>query len=105
MAETRPYQPASGTEGRCFQEEFCDLCARDKAFRDTGYEGDPELGCQILAKTMLYSVDDPEYPKEWVEDDKGPRCTAFTTDPAMPVRCDKTIDMFSALLSQDQKGD
>jgi hypothetical protein len=93
---TRPYQPSNGSEGEGFHAAFCDHCARDAAFRETNYEGDPALGCQILADSFAYRVTDPEYPKEWIQDDDGgnPRCTAFTTDPSMPVRCDKTADMF-----------
>lgn len=95
MAES--YRPSNGTEGAGFQDYYCSRCARDAAFRETDYEGDPALGCQILAATFRYAVDHPDYPKEWIEDERGPRCTAFTTDPTMPVRCDKTPDMFGAV--------
>lgn len=92
---SRPYQPSNGSEGEGFHAAFCDHCARDAAFRETNYEGDPALGCQILADSFCYSVTDPKYPKEWITDDEqGPRCTAFTTDPTCPTRCDKTADMF-----------
>lgn len=92
----RPYRPGSGTEGAAFQEEWCGYCARDAAFRETDYEGDPALGCQILADTFAFDINDARYPKEWVYGRDGrPSCTAFTTDPKCPVRCDKTIDMFN----------
>lgn len=91
---SKPYRPSNGTEGADFQDFYCDRCARDAAFRETDYEGDPALGCQILADTFCYSVDDPKYPKEWITDERGARCTAFTTDPSKPLRCDKTPDMF-----------
>lgn len=91
----KPYRPSNGTEGRSFQEYYCDHCERDRAFRETDYEGDPALGCQILADTFVYDVTDPKYPKEWIEDDRGSRCTAFTTDPTKPLRCDKTADLFA----------
>ena len=42
---SRPYQPSNGSEGEGFHAAFCDHCARDAAFRETGYEGDPALGC------------------------------------------------------------
>lgn len=90
--EGQPYRPTSGTEGAAFQERWCDHCARDAAFR-----ADPDFGtgCQIVADTFAYDITDPKYPKEWVFDAEGrPKCTAFTTDPACPVRCDKTIDLF-----------
>jgi len=94
---TRSYIPSNGSEGEGFQESFCNRCARDAAFRETDYEGDPALGCQILANTMAIPFNSPDYPKEWIQDDDGgnPRCTAFTTDPTCPVRCDKTLDMFA----------
>ncbi len=93
---SEPYRPSSGTEGADFQDYWCGRCARDAAFRDGGPDVDPALGCQILAATFRYEVTDPRYPKEWIEDESGPRCTAFTIDPKCPVRCNKTIDMFGA---------
>jgi hypothetical protein len=89
-----PYRPSSGSEGADFQERFCIHCERDRAFRETDYLGDAALGCQILAATYRYAVDHPDYPKEWIEDERGARCTAFTTDPTCPVRCDRTLELF-----------
>ncbi len=91
---TRPYRPSNGTEGAAFFEAFCAYCSRDAAFRDTGYDGDSALGCQILAATFRYEVNHPDYPKEWIEDERGPRCTAYTEDPTCPVRCPHTPDLF-----------
>lgn len=94
----RPYRPGSGTEGMAFDELWCDHCARDAAYREAGEDADPAIACQILSDTLVYSVTDPEYPKEWVYDRNGvPCCTAFTTDPTKPVRCNKTLDLFAAL--------
>lgn len=58
-----------------------------------------ENPCQIMGRSLGYSIGDPEYPKEWVTDDDGsrPRCTAFEmagSEDRTP-RCDKTEDMFS----------
>jgi hypothetical protein len=90
------YRPSNGTAGAGFQEHWCDHCARDAAFRDGGPDVDPALGCQILAATFVYEITDPKYPKEWIYGPDGwPKCTAFTTDPKCPVRCEKTIDMFA----------
>lgn len=88
----RHYRPSCGSEGADFIEEWCCRCERDRAFQENPDSGE---GCPIVAATFRYEVDDPNYPKEWIEDDKGPRCTAFTTDPSEPVRCDKTADMFA----------
>ena len=90
----KPYRPGSGTEGIAFDEAWCDHCARDAAFRNDP-DIDPALGCQIIADTFAFDIKDPRYPKEWVHDRNGrPSCTAFTTDPTKPWRCDKTMDMF-----------
>mgnify|MGYP003394492834 CR=1 FL=1 len=87
-----PYRPHSGTEGASFQNDWCSHCVRDAAF-----QADPDFGqgCEIIASTFAFDITDPRYPKEWVHDHAGrPCCTAFTTDPDRPLRCDKTIDMF-----------
>jgi hypothetical protein len=91
---SKPYRPSNGTEGDDFDHWWCSGCARDQAFRDNPDSGD---GCSIVASTMIFNIDEPEYPKEWIQNDDGsnPRCTAFTTEPSKPVRCDKTIDLFS----------
>lgn len=84
-----PYQPSNGTEGDCFYCSFCEHCERDAQYSDDT----PELGCQILADTFAFNVDDPRYPKEWVYDKDGlPTCTAYTKIGA--YRCNKTVDMF-----------
>lgn len=91
----KPYRPGSGTEGMAFDEHWCEHCTRDAEYRNSGPDADPAIGCQIIADTFAFERDDPRYPKEWVYDRDGrPCCTAFTTDPTKPVRCDKTIDMF-----------
>ena len=88
----KPYQPSNGTvEGDDFYCAYCEKCERDAQYSDDF----SELGCQILAATYAYKVDDPNYPKEWVYDKDGyPICTAYTKIGAA-YRCDKTIDLFS----------
>lgn len=65
----RPYRPSNGTEGMIFEEQFCDRCVKN----------DPEKGCEIQLNAFCYQIDDPQYPKEWIEDGnlENPRCTAF----------------------------
>lgn len=93
----KPYRPGSGTEGMAFDEAWCAHCARDTEWRASGPDFDRAEGCRIIADSFAYEVTDPRYPKEWVHDRDGrPRCTAFTTDPKNPVRCDKTADMFES---------
>jgi hypothetical protein len=83
-----PYRPSNGTEGQFFMEEWCLRCARDAAFRNDK----PEHGCRILARTLLYDIDDPNYPKEWVRrsnDNEWPgsaRCTAFVSQEELSKR-------------------
>lgn len=72
---TRPYRPANGTEGDCFIEYWCGRCLRDQAYRDG--TGD---SCPIVAATLALNIDDPDYPKEWIQNEAfpySPRCTAF----------------------------
>lgn len=69
---TMPYRPSSGTEGEMFQHHFCYRC--DKY----GTDNDP---CPIQGRALIFDVDDPDYPSEWVcddnDDETNPRCTAF----------------------------
>ena len=90
-------RPGSGTEGMSFDEHWCNHCTRDQAYRDGGPDADPALGCQIIADAFAYDINHPKYPQEWVYGADGvPKCTAFTTDPSKPVRCDRTLDLFGA---------
>ena len=62
------YQPSNGTEGVLFMENFCHRCTQDS-------DANP---CPIIAYSMIYNVDDPEYPHEWQYGEDGqPICTAF----------------------------
>lgn len=70
---TRPYRPGSGTEGMDFMEQFCDRCVRDVA-----------QNCSIKDASWVYEIDDPRYPKEWVQDEAGARCTAFEPEGDKP---------------------
>jgi hypothetical protein len=70
----KSYRPSNGCEGLDFMAEFCDRCKRDAEYRRTR---DGEKGCPIAAAALAFVVDDPRYPKEWITDAAGPRCTAF----------------------------
>jgi hypothetical protein len=83
------YRPSNGTEGDGFIGDWCGRCKRDAAFRND--EGD---SCPIVAATLALDVDDPEYPVEWVYDERGqPKCTAFEAEGGA-YRCAETPDMF-----------
>ena len=81
--ETRPYRPSNGSEGMDFEARFCDRCKRDAKYRRTQDGAD---GCTILAAVFMVEIDDPKYPKEWVQNKYGDpygrtaRCTAFRFD-------------------------
>jgi len=75
---TRPYRPSNGCEGMDFQEEFCFRCTKEAKYLEADNGAD---GCPILTATYLYPVSDPSYPKEWVQDEQGARCTAFERVP------------------------
>lgn len=45
--------------------------------------------CEIQFNTMLYDIDDPEYPKEWVCDEEGAECTAF--EPTTPETASQEV--------------
>lgn len=82
----RKYRPSNGTDGDCFMSQFCSHCTKDTE----------ENPCEILGRSLAYSIDDPSYPTEWIEDERGPRCTAFTTPELEEVyRCDETPDLFA----------
>lgn len=69
----RKYRPSNGTEGEGFICAFCANCERDRGFWDGTGEG-----CGIVARTLIYDVDNPEYPGEWTYTEGGePTCTAF----------------------------
>lgn len=70
----KSYQPSNGTDGEMFMAEFCYRCKKDAAAGACDGEG-----CNILIRTMINGVTDPDYPTEWVQADDGTnqRCTAF----------------------------
>lgn len=84
MSQT--YRPSNGSEGEAFMGVWCSKCERDRARRED-HDAD---GCEIIALTMALSIDDPNYPSEWIisPDHGRPICTAFTSDPAMPTPLD-----------------
>ncbi len=80
---TRPFRPSNGTHGHIFMDHFCYRCKRDAKFQETLAAED---GCPIVRDAFIYDIDDPKYPKEWIEDEdsdpgmiggNGARCTAF----------------------------
>jgi hypothetical protein len=88
------YEPANGTEGEAFHEEWCCKCARDKEMNGTchaeGREATDEDWCPILAASFRGEA------TQWIYSAEGcPICTEFVAvgDP-VTERDDRTIDMF-----------
>ena len=87
------YLPANGTEGAIFFEEWCTRCSKDKAMREGANieDCDDNEVCPIIAASFRGPV------QEWIEDDKGPRCTSFVEWPQPITFVDAlTKDLFGA---------
>ena len=71
----KKYRPSNGTEGEGFIDEYCMHCLHEK-YSHTYNEDDKK--CEILTNTMIYDINEPEYPEEWIYDENGnPCCTAY----------------------------
>lgn len=69
---SKKYQPSNGSEGMGFTEHFCDNCINQHP------DPDNKKQCNILMRTMCYSIKDKEYPEEWIYDENNrPTCTAW----------------------------
>ena len=87
-----PYLPSNGSEGAYFFDAWCCRCQRDKAMREGANldDCDDNEKCDIIAQSFCGPV------KEWVEDESGPRCTAFVEagNKIPDGRDTLTMDMF-----------
>jgi hypothetical protein len=70
----QPYRPSNGDEGEGFMCDWCYRCAKDRGRRQ----------CDILTRSMAFDITDLEYPTEWIEEEDGPRCTAFVKVGSVP---------------------
>lgn len=70
----RKYRPSNGIESMCFMENFCEQCIHEKWSHT---QDDNDKKCEILSRTMIFDIDEPEYPSEWTYDENGPTCTKF----------------------------
>lgn len=68
MAKLEPYQPSNSSDGDWFLNKFCMKC------KNCDPDSEGEKQCNILMRSMVYSISDPEYPKEWVYKDGEPIC-------------------------------
>jgi hypothetical protein len=68
----KKYRPSSGSEGIWFCGMFCDQCINQHP------DPNNKKQCMILCRTLCHSINEPEYPTEWVYDENNnPTCTAF----------------------------
>lgn len=68
-----PFSPSNGTEGMIFYDAFCDKCLHSHP------DPDKKPQCEILCYSLIFEIEDPEYPKEWIYNDAGwPVCTSWT---------------------------
>lgn len=100
------YRPSNCTEGAEFISHWCGHCARDLALNGAKiyYQCTDDELCSIVAATYAYDVNDEDYPREWVHDEDGPRCTAFVPagENVPTERCPHTVDMFGESESKDE---
>ncbi len=86
------YLPSNSSEAEIFFTTWCRRCQRDKAMRELADfdECDDNELCEIIAASFRGQV------KEWIEDESGPRCTAFIeAGHEVPFVDTKTLDLFS----------
>jgi hypothetical protein len=73
----KPFYPSNGMEGMIFMEAFCEQCIHERWIHCQEEDRDEDK-CKILSASMINQPGDPEYPKEWVYNEKGwPVCTAW----------------------------
>jgi len=73
----QPYRPSNGSEGDAFMARWCFKCIK-------------ESGCSILMGAMA-----GKSPKQWVQDESGPKCTSFQDHRReTSYRCRRTQDLF-----------
>lgn len=66
------YRPSNGTEGMWFEDKFCMRCI------NCDPNPDGKRQCEIMMRAFLYSINEPDYPKEWIYDHNDkPTCTAW----------------------------
>jgi|SRR6516164_9242247 len=81
VPKTRPYRPRNLTALCVFDDNWCSQCRHDTVGR-VDEAGVRVPGCEIQAR-VIFTIDDPRYPTEWIEDDvkrrtpSHPRCTVF----------------------------
>jgi hypothetical protein len=72
MSELRKFRPTNADQGLSFEAGYCLNCRKYRVSKQDDYY------CRILLYTLVFNVDDPEYPSHWIyQEDGSPTCTAF----------------------------
>lgn len=69
--DIRLFQPSNGTHGDCFMAGYCYKCVK------WPHDSDAKNQCSIALRSMAYTINDPQYPREWRYVEGEPTCTAF----------------------------
>lgn len=73
----KPFRPANGTEGEMFMEAFCYQCIHERWTHRMKEDRDEDK-CDTMSRSILYDLEDKEYPNEWVFNSEGwPVCTRW----------------------------
>ncbi len=83
---TKFYRPSNGTEGMIFTSHNCDICIFDDSISQYG----EEKACTLLLNSMMYDINDPEYPQEWIYNEENYGiCTKFILDGSKKAKNDQ----------------
>lgn len=67
----KKYRPSNSSEGDHFMSKYCNQCLHDNP------DPDQKPKCDILTASMVFDLEDPEYPKEWVYRKGKGTCLSF----------------------------
>lgn len=70
--DVQPYRPSNSTDGCAFEAKFCARCEAGREWREH-----ERNACDIQCRALAFGIEDDGYPSEWIEEESGPRCTAF----------------------------
>ncbi len=93
------FKPSNNTDGERFFDSWCRKCARDKSMSEGKSIDDCaefEL-CDIIVSSMIYQLDEAEYPRQWIYGENGPCCTSFVpVGEEVKHVCTNTLDLFGS---------
>jgi hypothetical protein len=72
IKKMKSYKPLTSTEGERFMSEHCYQCIHENPNQEAN---GPR--CDIMTNSMIFCLNDKEYPKEWIYEYNEPTCTAW----------------------------